>query len=154
MYGRLDDRMAMLAGGYHTAMPCHRTLRATFDASFALLSETAQCMFQRLSLFNSPFTFDSMCAVVCDTELPEEDVIDGIGELVAKSLVNVILDEPEAKYRHFESTRAYVADKLQDNTDRRLVASRYAQSVSMNFAVDSNRHHTAADAAADSLVIA
>lgn len=36
----------------------------------------------------------------------------------------------------------------------RLVASRYAQFVSMSFAVGSNRHHTDADAAADSLVIA
>jgi predicted ATPase/DNA-binding winged helix-turn-helix (wHTH) protein len=151
---RLDDRLAILTGGYRTAMPRHRTLRATFDASFALLSETAQCLFQRLSLFNSPFTFDSMRAVVCDTELPEEDVIDGIGELVAKSLVNVILDESEAKYRLFESTRAYAADKLRDKADMRLVASRYAQFVSMNFAAGANRHHAAADAAADSLVIA
>ncbi len=151
---RLDDRLAILTGGYRTAMPRHRTLRATFDASFALLSETAQCLFQRLSLFNSPFTFDSMRDVVCDTELPEEDVIDGIGELVAKSLVNVILDESEAKYRLFESTRAYAADKLRDKADRQLVASRYAQFVSMNFAVCANRHHAAADAPADSLVIA
>jgi predicted ATPase len=146
--------LAILTGGYRTAMPRHRTLRATFDASFALLSETAQCLFQRLSIFNSPFTFDSMRDVVCDTELPEEDVIDGIGELVAKSLVNVILDESEAKYRLFESTRAYAADKLRDKADRQLVASRYAQFVSMNFAVCANRHHAAADAPADSLVIA
>jgi predicted ATPase/DNA-binding winged helix-turn-helix (wHTH) protein len=148
---RLDDRLAILTGGYRTAMPRHRTLRATFDASFALLSETAQCLFQRLSLFNNPFTFESMRAVVCDTELSEEDVIDGIGELVAKSLVNVSLNESEAKYRLFESTRAYAADKLREKADMSRIASRYAQYFSMNADARSNRELAIADAPADLL---
>jgi predicted ATPase len=151
---RLDDRLAILTGGYRTAMSRHRTLRATFDASFALLSATAQCLFQRLSIFNSPFTFDSMRAVVCDADLPEKDVIDGIGELVAKSLVNVILDESEAKYRLFESTRAYAADKLREQADVQPVASRDRQYVSTNFEVRPNRDHATADAPSDSLVTA
>jgi predicted ATPase/DNA-binding winged helix-turn-helix (wHTH) protein len=139
---RLDDRLAILTGGYRTAMPRHRTLRATFDASFALLSETAQCLFRRLSIFNSPFTFESMHAVVRDTEWSEKDVIDCIGELVAKSLVNVSLDESEAKYWLFESTRAYAADKLREKAAMSRVASRYVQYFSGNFDLRSNREHT------------
>jgi predicted ATPase/DNA-binding winged helix-turn-helix (wHTH) protein len=148
---RLDDRLAILTGGYRTAMPRHRTLRATFDASFALLSETAQCLFQRLSLFTAPFTFESMHAVVCDSELSEEDVIDGIGELIAKSLVNVSLDESAAKYRLFESTRAYAADKLREKADISRLASRYAQYFSMDADARSSREFATADAPADLL---
>ncbi|KAH0444538.1 hypothetical protein KCU90_g831, partial [Aureobasidium melanogenum] len=148
---RLDDRLAILTGGYRTAMPRHRTLRATFDASFALLSETAQCLFQRLSLFTAPFTFESMHAVVCDSELSEEDVTDGIGELIAKSLVNVSLDESEAKYRLFESTRAYAADKLREQADMSRLASRYAQYFSMDADARSDREVAMADAPADLL---
>lgn len=143
---RLDDCLAILTGGYRTAMPRHRTLRATLDTSFALLSKSAQHLFQRLSIFNNPFTFEAMRAVVCDTELSEENVIDGIGELVAKSLVNVSLDESEATYRLFESTRAYAADKLRDNAAMLSVASRYTHYVSRNFEAHANRGHTAADA--------
>lgn len=148
---RLDDRLAILTGGYRTAMPRHRTLRATFDASFALLSETAQCLFQRLS-YSTTRSPSSRCAPSCVIrKLSEEDVIDGIGELVAKSLVNVSLNESEAKYRLFESTRAYAADKLREKADMSRIASRYAQYFSMNADARSNRELAIADAPADLL---
>lgn len=108
---RLDDRLTLLTGGYRNATPRHRALRATFDASFALLSATAQRLLERLAPFTQTFTFESMRAAVCDAELTEAHVTDGIGELVSKSLVNVSLEGPQASYRLFESIRLYAAHK-------------------------------------------
>ncbi|REG50463.1 putative ATPase [Paraburkholderia sp. BL6669N2] len=133
VHRRLDDRMAILAGGYRTALPRHQTLRATFDWSFALLDEDAQCLFRRIAVFGGVFTFEAMCAVVCDSTLTIANAISGISELLAKSLANVEFDGPVAKYRLPESTRAYALEKLQAEGERPAFASRHARYLSTCF---------------------
>jgi predicted ATPase len=133
VYRRLDDRMAILAGGYRTALPRHQTLRETFDWSFALLDASTQSLFRRLAVFGGNFTFEAMCAVVCDAELTRGSVICGISELVAKSLVNVEFDGPVAKYRLSESTRAYALEKLQAEGEKQEITSRSARYLSSCF---------------------
>jgi predicted ATPase/DNA-binding winged helix-turn-helix (wHTH) protein len=133
VHRRLDDRMAILAGGYRTALPRHQTLRATFDWSFALLDEGAQSLFRRIAVFGGVFTFEAMCAVVCDPALTIADAISGISELLAKSLANVEFDGPVAKYRLPESTRAYALEKLQAEGERPAFASRHARYLSTCF---------------------
>ncbi|ORC51734.1 winged helix-turn-helix domain-containing protein [Paraburkholderia sp. DD10] len=127
VYQRLDDRMAILAGGYRTALPRHQTLRATFDWSFALLDAGAQSLFRRIAVFGGLFTFEAMCAVVCDAGLTVASAINGISELLAKSLVNVEFDGPVARYRLSESTRAYALEKLQAEGERQDLAARHAR---------------------------
>ncbi|KVD82509.1 hypothetical protein WS62_22970 [Burkholderia sp. ABCPW 14] len=127
VYRRLDDRLALLGGGHRTALPRHQTLRATFDWSFALLDRPARAVFRRLAMFGGLFTFDAMCAVVCDAELTIGGVIAAIDELVAKSLVAVEFDGPVAKYRLSESTRAYALEKLMAEGERHQVAARHAR---------------------------
>jgi predicted ATPase/DNA-binding winged helix-turn-helix (wHTH) protein len=138
VYRRLDDRMAILAGGYRTALPRHQTLRETFDWSFALLDPSTKSLFRRLAVFGGNFTFEAMCAVVCDAELTIASVICGISELAAKSLVNVEFDGPEAKYRLSESTRAYALEKLQAEGEKQEIASRSARYLSSCFLARSN----------------
>ncbi len=127
VYQRLDDRMAILAGGYRTALPRHQTLRATFDWSFALLDAGAQSLFRRIAIFGGVFTFEATCAVVCDSTLTVASAINGISDLLAKSLVNVEFDGPVARYRLSESTRAYALEKLQAEGERQELASRHAR---------------------------
>jgi len=133
VYRRLDDRMAILTGGYRTALPRHQTLRATFDWSFALLDASTRSLFRRLAIFGGGFTFEAMCAVVCDAELTVGSVICGISELVNKSLVNVEFDGPVAKYRLPESTRAYALEKLQAEGEKQEITSRGARYFSSFF---------------------
>jgi predicted ATPase/DNA-binding winged helix-turn-helix (wHTH) protein len=133
VYRRLDDRMAILAGGYRTALPRHQTLRETFDWSFALLDASTKSLFRRLAVFGGNFTFEAMCAVVCDAELTIGSVVCGISELVAKSLVNVEFDGPVAKYRLSESTRAYALEKLQAEGEKQDITSRNARYLSNFF---------------------
>src|SRR5262249_47749774 len=48
---RLDDRFSLLPRGRRTAAPRHKTLRATLDWSFNLLSTSEQKVLSRLSVF-------------------------------------------------------------------------------------------------------
>ncbi|MGF6571564.1 putative ATPase/DNA-binding winged helix-turn-helix (wHTH) protein [Paraburkholderia sp. GAS333] len=144
VHQRLDDRMAILAGGYRTALPRHQTLRATFDWSFALLDSSTQALFRRLSTFGGVFTFEAMCAVACDIELTVGNSIHGISELVSKSLVNVEFDGPVAKYRLAECTRAYALEKLQAEGEARRIAALHARYLSNCFEAQSAETRQAA----------
>ena len=137
VHRRLDDRMAILAGGYRTALPRHQTLRATFDWSFALLDSSTQALFRRLATFGGVFTFEAMCAVACDAELTVGNSIHGISELVSKSLVNVEFDGPVANYRLAECTRAYALEKLQAEGEARRIAALHARYLSTCFEAQS-----------------
>jgi predicted ATPase/DNA-binding winged helix-turn-helix (wHTH) protein len=130
---RLDDRMAILAGGYRTALPRHQTLRATFDWSFALLDAGTKSVFRRLAIFSGKFSFEAMCAVACDQEHTMASAIGGITELAAKSLVSVEFEGSVAKYRLSESTRAYALEKLRAEGELREVISRNARYLSRCF---------------------
>ncbi|MBB5510457.1 ATP-binding protein [Paraburkholderia atlantica] len=137
VHRRLDDRMAILAGGYRTALPRHQTLRATFDWSFALLDASTQSLFRRLATFGGVFTFEAMCAIACDSELTIGNAIISISELAAKSLVNVEFDGPVAKYRLAECTRAYASEKLQAEGEAQQIAARHARYLSTCFKASS-----------------
>jgi predicted ATPase/DNA-binding winged helix-turn-helix (wHTH) protein len=126
VYRRLDDPMALLGGGYRTALPRHQTLRATFDWSFSFLKANTQLLFRRLAVFSGDFTFEAMCAVVCDAQLTVGSAISGISELVAKSLINIEFDGAVARYRLYESTRAYALEKLQAEGETHEITSRRA----------------------------
>ncbi|MBN3729031.1 ATP-binding protein, partial [Burkholderia sp. Ac-20379] len=126
---RLSDRLALLSSGFRTALPRHQTLRAAFDWSFALLDDESRMLFRRLAPFGGAFSLEAMCAVACDAALTVRAVIDGIGELAAKSLVSVEFDGPVARYRLSESTRAYAREQLDAGGEAQDVATRHARYV-------------------------
>jgi predicted ATPase/class 3 adenylate cyclase len=108
--GRLSNQLAVLvrhrSAGRDEAR--HRTLRTTLDWSYDLLSEDQQMLARRLSVFAGGFRLDGVEAV-CGDDL---DVLDGIDELVAKSLVT--FDAVTARYRLLEPIRQYLAGRLED----------------------------------------
>src|SRR6267142_5180556 len=82
----LDDRFRM-AEGRRTAMPRHQTLRAALDWSHDLLAEPERVLLRRLSVFSGPVPLGLASRVVADANLTQADVVDGIANLVSKSLV-------------------------------------------------------------------
>lgn len=126
----LNDRMELLTGGYRNALPRHQTLRATFDWSFAILGHGNRLLFRRLAAFSGTFTLNALCAVVCGDDYPAADAINGICDLVAKSLVNLESDGRVIRYRLSESARAYALEKLAAEAERKLMAKRLASYLS------------------------
>ncbi|MGE5140444.1 MAG: ATP-binding protein, partial [Rudaea sp.] len=109
---RLDDRFNLLTGGEPTALPRHRTLRATIDWSYDLLPDPARVLLRRLSVFAGGFTLDAAEQVCSDEALPLAAVLDNLARLVDRSLV--ALDEGHAveRYRLLETVREYAREKL------------------------------------------
>ena len=122
----LDERFHVLTIGRRGALPRHRTLHATLDWSFGLLSQPECVVFRRLGYFVGDFTLAAAIAVAADAELDQFEVINCITSLVAKSLLVADIGTAHARYRMLESTRAYAQEKLCQAQESQHVARQAA----------------------------
>jgi predicted ATPase/DNA-binding winged helix-turn-helix (wHTH) protein len=127
---RLDDRFTLLARGRRTALPRHKTLRATLDWSYGILAEHEQAILRRLAVFCGEFAMDSAHAVAASEGIGSVDVLDGVTSLMAKSLVSVVLRVTFTTYRLLETTRAYAREKLLESDDIQRIRRLHAEDCS------------------------
>jgi predicted ATPase len=120
----LDDRIRLLKYGRRTALPRHRSLTAALDWSYEFLSEEERVLLRRLSVFSSVFTLDSARAVAADANF---DVVEGVANLVAKSLVSADIMGAIVQYRLLDTTRAYAKQKLIESGEFEEYVRRHAQ---------------------------
>jgi DNA-binding winged helix-turn-helix (wHTH) protein len=66
----LSDRFGLLNSGRRTALPRHRTLRATLDWSYALLSAPERILLCRLAIFAGDFSLEAASTVAASAEIP------------------------------------------------------------------------------------
>jgi predicted ATPase/DNA-binding winged helix-turn-helix (wHTH) protein len=123
---RLEEGLQVLKSGRRTVLPRHRTMRATLDWSHGLLSPPEQTVFSRLAIFAGGFTLAAAAAVVGDTDLDGEDVVDLVLELVTKSLVAADGDFLEPRFRLLATTRAYALEKARERAEIETTAQRHA----------------------------
>jgi predicted ATPase/DNA-binding winged helix-turn-helix (wHTH) protein len=109
---RLDDRFTLLTDGHRTALPRQQTLRATLDWSYELLPDPEKCLLNRLAVFAGGFSLEAATAVMSDTDNVASAVVDGIANLVAKSLVTYDGSEPVSRWYLLETIRTYAIEKL------------------------------------------
>ncbi len=114
--GRVDDRFALLSGGWRTAVPHQRTLAATVQWSVDLLSPAELAVFRAVAVLPGTFGPDLVAAVAG----PEVDggALPLLRVLVAKSLVE--LDHRAGRYRMLETLRQYAEQGLDGDGARRL----------------------------------
>ncbi|HEX5849267.1 MAG TPA: LuxR C-terminal-related transcriptional regulator [Rubrobacter sp.] len=127
---RLDDRFRLLRGN-RTAVPRHRTLEATIDWSHGLLSEQERTLFRRLSVFAGGWTLSAVEDICSGDGIEKEEVLELLASLVDKSLVVVVRNEQESRYRMLETVRQYASVKLGEAAEREAVSDRHA-----NFLLD------------------
>jgi non-specific serine/threonine protein kinase len=121
----LEDRLELLTRGRRSALPQHRTMRATLDWSFALLPAGERDLLCRLAVFRAGFTLDSAVAV-SGGKSAEAAVMDGIASLFDKSLVAVDVFEVGSRWRLLEVTRSYALGKLVERGEMDEVARHHA----------------------------
>jgi predicted ATPase/DNA-binding winged helix-turn-helix (wHTH) protein len=124
---RLDERFGLLTGGRRTAIPRHRTLRATLDWSYDLLPATEQSLLRRLSIFAAGFTLEAASAVMSDQGHAASALLEQIANLVAKSLVAWDGSTPTGRWRLLETIRAHALEKLADSGETEQIARRCAE---------------------------
>ena len=122
----LDQRLAHLWAGPRTAPPRQKTLRATLDWSYGLLSETERMVLRRLAVFVGHFTLDAALAVVTGEPLDQAAAFGAIDSLVAKSMLATRPIGAMMRYRLLDTTRAYALDIRIDETEATDLAMRHA----------------------------
>jgi predicted ATPase/DNA-binding winged helix-turn-helix (wHTH) protein len=130
----LDDRFRLLVGGRRTALPRHRTLRATLDWSYELLSENERAVLRRLAIFPGGFELEAAQAIMTATNGEGPDVPNGLADLISKSLVTRDSTNIGTRYRLLNTTRAYALEKLAECGDLGVTARRHAEYYSHLFA--------------------
>ncbi|MGH2455318.1 MAG: BTAD domain-containing putative transcriptional regulator [Candidatus Limnocylindria bacterium] len=106
----------------------HRSLRATVEWSFRLLTRPEQRVLARLATFAGLFGAEEAVAVCRDDTLPDHEVVDLLASLVDKSLV-VRADGPHAddpSYRLLDTIRSFGAERLGQEPDALAVRTRHA----------------------------
>lgn len=111
---RLDRSLDLLGGGRPTVDARHRTLRATVEWSYELLSEDERRLFRYLSVFVDGVDLDTaerVAAGLC----PADDPGGVLARLVDASMIEVDFgDGPDGRprYRMLETLRAFGIDRL------------------------------------------
>ncbi len=116
---RLDERFRFLTDGNRAAAARHQTLQATFDWSYALLSETEQKVLQRLSVFGGSWTLEAVEGICTDENTGCFEMLDLLTQLVHKSWVIAEENQEEraVRYRLLETIQQYAYQYLQTTKD-------------------------------------
>ena len=126
---RLVSRLELLKLSHRTAVRRHRTLKATLDWSYDLLSDAERIVFRRIAPFVGYFTLEGARSVAGELGVGTEEIFDAIAGLVEKSLIATRIDESQAYYRLLDTTRAYALEKLEEHAEVDVVLRRHAEYV-------------------------
>src|SRR5712691_9063758 len=126
---RLVSRPELLKLSHRTAVPRHRTLKATLDWSYDLLSEAERIVFRRIAPFVGHFTLEGARHAAGELGADTGEIFDAIAGLVEKSLIATRIDEARAQYRLLDTTRAYALEKLEEHAEVDVVVRRHAEYV-------------------------
>lgn len=122
---QLDDRFRLLVGR-RGGPERHRTLLATLDWSYSLLSESEAALLRDVSVFAGVFDIDGASAVA---HVDPVEAADALAQLAAKSLLATDLDADGIAYRLLETTRTYCSERLRGSAEERAVRKRHAEHV-------------------------
>jgi predicted ATPase/DNA-binding winged helix-turn-helix (wHTH) protein len=126
---RLVSRLELLKLSHRTAVPRHRTLKATLDWSYDLLSDAERIVLRRIAPFVGHFTLEGARSVAGEIGAGTGEIFDAIAGLVEKSLIATRIDEAQAQYRLLDTTRAYALEKLEEHGEFGPISLRHAEYV-------------------------
>jgi predicted ATPase/DNA-binding winged helix-turn-helix (wHTH) protein len=122
----LDQSLTRLWQGQRTAPLRQRTLQATLDWSYGLLSELERVVLRRLAVFIGYFTIEAALAVVTSANVDQALVFGVIDSLVGKSMVATHPVGAMIRYRLLDTTRAYALEIRVDDAELADLAVRHA----------------------------
>ena len=110
---RLDDAFHLLTNGGRAVINRQKTLKASIEWSYQLLSEDEKVLLQRLSVFSGGWTLEA-AEEICSIEgLDSIQILDLLAELVLQSLVIMETNvSGHSRYRLHETLKQYGREKL------------------------------------------
>jgi predicted ATPase/DNA-binding SARP family transcriptional activator len=126
LVSRLDDRLRLMTGGGRISAERHRTLGATFQWSYDLLTPPEQTMLARLSIFAGPFDLAAAENVVADAVLDVVAVDALLGDLVERSMLIAEVSPFGQRFRLLETVRQFAAEHLRERGHADRLVERHA----------------------------
>jgi len=125
---RLSHRLEMLTGGVRDLPARHQTLRNAMRWSYELLDVDEQKLFRLCSIFAGGFTLETVEAVCSNIGERALNVLDGIGSLIDKSLLQKIehIDDGTRLFM-LETIREYGMECLAVSGELELISHAHAQ---------------------------
>jgi tetratricopeptide (TPR) repeat protein len=120
---RLADRFTFLTSGPRPGEARHRTLGATLDWSYQLLSDTEKALLRRLAVFSGGWTIDAAEHVCSSAGIDPDEVLDLLFRLVDRSLV--VPDPDTGRFRLLVMIRDYGRVKLREAGEADAVRNRH-----------------------------
>jgi predicted ATPase/class 3 adenylate cyclase/DNA-binding CsgD family transcriptional regulator len=121
----LIDRFQLLTGGARTTLPRQRTLEASVDWSYRMLSEEERTLLTGLSIFAGSFDLDAAENVCAGDTLDQYRVLDVLTALVDRSLVQAEDAPANVRYRLLETIRIYARNKLAETDEGAAIRTRH-----------------------------
>jgi predicted ATPase/class 3 adenylate cyclase len=140
LLARLNDRLALLAGGARERTRRQQTLRDAIGWSYDLLDPAEPALFARHAVFVGGATIEAAEAVLRtegrglseETPIsvlsPQPSVLDGLAALVDKSLLRQVeVDDGAARFTMLETIREYALERLILRDEAEPLRLRHAQ---------------------------
>jgi DNA-binding CsgD family transcriptional regulator len=126
---QLANRMQILSAGRRGALPRQRTLEASVQWSYDLLTRDEQTVLRRLSVFAGGFTLRAAERVVAGDGIDAWQVVDLLTDLVDRSLVHTDDDGERTRYRLLETVRVFAAQRLAEAGEVERMRDRHYHAV-------------------------
>lgn len=123
---RLGDRFRVLGSGQRGLPARQQTLRAVIDWSWDLLTPPEQAVLRRLAVPVGGCPLPAAEAVCGGDGIPGDEVLDLVGRLVDRSLVEAAHTGDGPRYHLLESVAAYARDRLHEAGEAAATAARHA----------------------------
>ncbi|GAC1357097.1 MAG: hypothetical protein NVS4B11_29500 [Ktedonobacteraceae bacterium] len=128
LLAQMDRRLHVLTSGARDVPERQRTLRATMQWSYDLLTLEEQHLFRWLSIFVGGCTLQAVQSVCANDTMQTERIVDSVMSLLDKSLLqrsNLYDDEP--RFTLLETLREYGLECLDLSGERELAHSAHAK---------------------------
>lgn len=123
LVARLGDRFKLLTGGARDAPERHRTLRATIDWSYDLLTESESRFFRALAIFHGGASLDAIETVI----EADVDAIDALTSLVNHSLIRQReTADGEIRFTMLQTIHDYALELLEKDARATELRERHA----------------------------
>jgi predicted ATPase/class 3 adenylate cyclase len=122
---RLSERFRLLTTG-RRGVQRQQTLQAVLDWSYELLGEAERTLLRRLSVFAAGWTLEAGQAVCAGEDLDRDTIVDLLGSLVSRSLVDAEDRGDHTRYRLLETVRMYAQDRLLAAGEANALRGRHA----------------------------
>ncbi len=117
---QLGDRLKLLRSGPRDLPERQRTLRATMEWSYELLTPDEQRLFQTLAVFSDSdlAAIEAVAASADPTDGGAPDVLDGLTSLIEKSLIRRVgVAGGETRFAMLGTIREFARDRLDQHPD-------------------------------------